>query len=610
MNNALNTAKNCRHYAMCKIDYLGTGICRSGLDKHYVSFFPQGRMDLYAALMEKRIPFTPKCKEIAETCDLCGKCDYQCYFVTELKPSLVMKALKEYSDSYINGGKEVVLPARDEVLEEIRNVTGRFWAENDPAVTLTYSHDPGPLTIRKMPRFVIMPSSAEEVSEVIKILKKQDIPYAVRGNGSSVMGFVMSEGAVIDLKRMNSIEFDEKNYFVKTGPGVSAFELQKEAQKRGYRINAAEPSAMVCANLMCSGIFSTFSASYGTAAENYVDAEFIDAEGGFFSLNDKTAPNLFSFNKEGAGIPGICVSASIKLHNISDDEECVLVPFRNLEDALDFSYNCASRRIGLANGVLGGEYISTFLSPTVKTAQESKKVFTEKLMIRYLVLIIGDKYAINAVREMGFTYIDKNLFRIISLGLPSLASAKWIDLLDELSGDKPFSYLGVPGFTELAETALAPSPEQLLKDADPDLKPLLEKIYSNPEMTDPLWLNMFRIVSSRMGREKHVLAFIIYLPVDKKLICEIESEFRSIADSHGIKNDYGFITPLDNGKRCVFEYDYYVDQNDQAEIQNIQKAAFEAGVMIEKYSASTKTVRWIRYVLGQGFSRMDNLLYK
>jgi len=69
----LNTAKSCRHYAMCKIDFLGTGLCKSGAEKHYVSFYPQGRMDLYAALAENKIPITEKCVEIAETCDLCGK---------------------------------------------------------------------------------------------------------------------------------------------------------------------------------------------------------------------------------------------------------------------------------------------------------------------------------------------------------------------------------------------------------------------------------------------------------------------------------------------------------------------------------------------------------
>ena len=61
MDEALRIAVNCRHYAMCKIDFLGTGVCPSGLAHHYVSFYPEGRMDLYAALAKHRVPVTEEC---------------------------------------------------------------------------------------------------------------------------------------------------------------------------------------------------------------------------------------------------------------------------------------------------------------------------------------------------------------------------------------------------------------------------------------------------------------------------------------------------------------------------------------------------------------------
>jgi hypothetical protein len=91
---------------MCKIDFLGSGVCASGLEKHFVSFYPQGRMILYEALAENKISVTEKCVEIANSCDLCGKCDYQCYFVNEMRPTKVMEALKNHVETFIeNGGK-------------------------------------------------------------------------------------------------------------------------------------------------------------------------------------------------------------------------------------------------------------------------------------------------------------------------------------------------------------------------------------------------------------------------------------------------------------------------------------------------------------------------
>ena len=609
MTDVLNTAKSCRHYAMCKIDFLGTGLCKSGAEKHYVSFYPQGRMDLYAALAENKIPITEKCVEIAETCDLCGKCDYQCYFVTEMKPTTVMKALKEHVRLHLKNSGKVLAAPKDNTLDGLKEIVGDEWATSARAVALTYSHDPCPIAEPRMPDYVIMPNSTAEISGIIKLLNRHKIPYAVRGNGSSVMGFVMSEGAVIDLGRMKTIDFDEKNWLVKVGPGVAAFDLQKAAVKRGFRVNVAEPAALVCANIMCSGIFSTFSASYGTAADNYIDAEFVGRDGNVFRLNDKAAPNLFAFRKEDSSVPGICTSAYIRLHPITSDEGAAFVPFNSLEKALDFARDCAMRHIGLAIGVLGGEYISTFLSPTKKLAAEVKDTFKDKLKIEYLVLVIGDTYALSSIKAMGYNYFDNRMIRILNLGLPSLKSAKWLDLMNDLSDEKPFSYLGLKHFPDLAEAALAPSPAQLVHDVDPELRPFFERLYSRSEMTDPVWLNMFRIISSRMGREKHVVPIIIYLPIDNTLIAEINNEFKRIADCHGLKNDYGFITPLDNGKRCVFEYDYYLDQNDPDERRKMQQAMMEAGMMIEEYSAKTGTVTWIRYVFCQGFSRKESYLY-
>src|SRR5665647_1718178 len=143
MDDVLKIAKNCRHYAMCKIDFLGSGVCASGLEKHYVSYYPEGRMDLYAALAEHKIPVTEKCVDIAASCDLCGKCDYQCYFVTELRPSRVMEALKDLVAAHVQGGGAVEKAPEDPLLRDIRRIVGEEWATNDQAVTVTLSHDPG-----------------------------------------------------------------------------------------------------------------------------------------------------------------------------------------------------------------------------------------------------------------------------------------------------------------------------------------------------------------------------------------------------------------------------------------------------------------------------------
>ncbi len=409
---------------------------------------------------------------------------------------------------------------------------------------------------------------------------------------------------------MKTIEFDEKKWYVRTGPGVTAFDLQKEAKKRGFRINAGEPAAMICSNIMGSGVMSTFSTTYGINADNYTDAEFVSNDGTFFKVNDILSPNLYAYKDlNHPASPGICTSVNIRLHPVTDDESGILVPFPSLDKAVNFARDCAIRRVGIGIAILGTEYISNFLSPTKKLASEVKELFEKKLEIPFLVLLIGDRYALAAVKEMGYPYIDQKLLKVLYLGLPALRSATWLNLASELSVNEPYSYLKLDHFTELAETALDPSPELYAHETDPDLRHFYEKIYSRSEMTDMVWLTMFRILSTRIGRRKGFLPMLIYLPVDYNLIKEITDQYIRIAEEYQIENEFGFITPIDQGKRCIYEYDFFFDYNDPDELERIRSAAVEINHFIDEYSVKNGTVRGHPYVLYQGFSRKENLLY-
>ena len=190
-----------------------------------------------------------------------------------------------------------------------------------------------------------------------------------------------------------------------------------------------------------------------------------------------------------------------------------------------------------------------------------------------------------------------------------MKSAPWLDLLKDLSDEEPYSYLKLGRFAELAETALAPSPEQLTRDMDPELSSFFEELYSRPEMTDLVWLNTFRIMSSRYCREMPCVALVLYLPIEAPLILEMQDKLREIGSKHRLKNELGFITPFDNGKRCVWEYDYYFDHHDPDEIARVQLATQEAGGLLDEYSLKTGTIRQVRYVVNQGCCRKENLLY-
>ena len=150
---------------MCKIDYLGTGVCSSGPERGFVNFYPQGRMDMYSALIKGKINVTEGVIESADTCDLCGKCDKQCYFVTGLRPLEVMKELKNTVSEFLKEGGIPEKIVSDEFLIKLKEITGDQYSSNDPAVLCAYSNDPCPFSFEKMPGYVTVPASEDQVSK-------------------------------------------------------------------------------------------------------------------------------------------------------------------------------------------------------------------------------------------------------------------------------------------------------------------------------------------------------------------------------------------------------------------------------------------------------------
>lgn len=343
-----------------------------------------------------------------------------------------------------------------------------------------------------------------------------------------------------------------------------------------------------------------------------VDAEFVGPDGNIFRLGEKTAPNLFAFKHEDTPSPGVCTKAHVRLHPVTEDEEGVLVPFTSFEEAVAFSRELSMRRIGLAIAVLGEHYLSTFISPTEELAKRVRPALTELLGIKYMVLVLGDKYAINAIRTMGRPVIDNALFRILALGLPRLAADEWQFFIRDLDWNQSaFELLAKEDMRPLLEAILLPSSENIASAVDdPDLRGFYTRLYAKPEMTDLVWLNTFRIVSARMSRHKHMFALILYVPLDRQqLIDNIIREFARIAKKHSITHDFGFLTPLDMGKRAILEYDYYVDHTDESDRKRLQEAMPELVPMIEGLCRDVKGVAWMKHIVSQGFSRKEQFLY-
>jgi hypothetical protein len=141
---------------------------------------------------------------------------------------------------------------------------------------------------------------------------------------------------------------------------------------------------------------------------------------------------------------------------------------------------------------------------------------------------------------------------------------------------------------------------------DKDLQDFFKKVYSKPEMTDVVWLHAFRILPTRMLRQRMFMGpggSIWTADIDH--ILDWIQMFADVGDKYKLEHSLGFITPLDHGNYAYMEYDYFYDHNDPELGKKISKTVIET---MEQSLVMGKVVTLLDYLF-KGMYRKEHVLY-
>jgi len=614
---AIAIAEKGTHCGMCRIDFLETGLCPSGKKYGFVAYWPQGRMEIIKHLKDGKIKPTEKLIEIANSCTLCGICDKQCNFATQLRPEKVARALKEYVNKLDKRKLQTI--DEDDILKGLREIVGKEWATNDPVIIASYIRSIIPPGV-ELNFYIVMPKNTEEVSKIVKFANKNNIPFLPRSGGTALSvatptvlsnATSLDHGIVIDLLRLKKLEIHPENCTAVVGAGVTAFELQKAAYKHKLRANVAEAGAHYCANIATTGVITTWGNSYGCLADNFIDLVIVDNDGNIKKHSDMGISNPYTtehgFTNISLNPSYIITEATAKLFPVFDDEEAIFVPFDNLKDALDMVIELGRRGVGLSLAVLSYKYLAEFICPTPKIAKDFEDICKNYLKLRYVVDVVCDKDDKKIVEEMAEYTIDQSFMKTLILGSPKLASLKDSEFMKILSEEEnPLKAIFAGPMRKHFEKGLDATPEQLASVHDKDLQDFFKKVYSKPEMTNVVWLHAFRILPSRLMRQRMTMGpgGAIWAG-DKNHILKWVDMFAEVGNKYNLEHALGFISPLDNGKFIYIEYDYFYNHNDPDVANRISKTLLET---TEKSLVMGHIFTLINYLF-KGIYRKEHVLY-
>lgn len=188
-----------------------------------------------------------------------------------------------------------VVEISDSLADELRAICGHDSVFTGRSARFNRARVPAPFPVHRWDEFtpsaVVLPRTAQQVSEVVKLANRHRIPIVPRAGGTGLTdGAVpLRHGIVVDVKLMNEIkEIDLVDRTVTVGPGINMLKLNEELRKHGviYPDNPASyPCSLVGGRIGTSG-WSLIGGRYGHTRDLVVSFELVLPTGDIIRVGD------------------------------------------------------------------------------------------------------------------------------------------------------------------------------------------------------------------------------------------------------------------------------------------------------------------------------------
>lgn len=230
-----------------------------------------------------------------------------------------------------------------------QDITALRGIVGDAAVTVgadispDYGHDElGGIT--HMPEVLVRVHSTEEISQIMQLAYRRDIPVTVRGSGTGLVGAAVPAhgGILLETTAMNRIlELDRDNLTVTVQPGVLLMELAAFAEENDflYPPDPGEKSATIGGNISTNA-GGMRAVKYGVTRDYVRALTVVMPNGEILELGAKVAKNSSGYSLKdlivGAeGTLAIITQATLKLVPLPKFSISLLVPFPDMKSAIE-----------------------------------------------------------------------------------------------------------------------------------------------------------------------------------------------------------------------------------------------------------------------------------
>ena len=192
------------------------------------------------------------------------------------------------------------------------------------------------------PDVVVLPESAAQVAEVVRLCRRDGVPIVPRGSGTGLIGGAMATrgGVMVSMTRMTRIlEVDLPNRCATVEPGLVNLWLSDVTRPQGYYF-APDPSSQMVSSLggnAATNAGGPHCLKYGITVNHVLGLEVVTGAGERVWLGGKTRErpgyDLAGVMVGSEGTLGLVTALVVRLTHVPEGVKTVLASFSSVEDA-------------------------------------------------------------------------------------------------------------------------------------------------------------------------------------------------------------------------------------------------------------------------------------
>lgn len=234
-----------------------------------------------------------------------------------------------------------IIERRSEIADGLRTIIPSHCVIDNEASMKAYDAD-GLSAYRQMPLVVVLPETTQQVADVMKWCRDENIKIVPRGAGTSLSGgaLPLADGVLLGLGKFNQIlDIDYENRCVVTQPGVTNLGITHAVEDNGFYY-APDPSSQIACSIggnIAENSGGVHCLKYGLTTNNVLGVEIVTIDGDILRLGGKHLDSghldILGLMTGSEGLLGVVTEVTVRILQKPATQRAMLVGFASAQEA-------------------------------------------------------------------------------------------------------------------------------------------------------------------------------------------------------------------------------------------------------------------------------------